>query len=306
MLGALEESLETQRRFVADASHELRTPLTSMQTNIEVLKQQERLDPDSARASLRRPRARGARDARPDRGPARARARRRPGPGADGGARSTSSSRTPSPARGRATRSSPGRRGSSRRVVEGYPGAARAGGLEPARERRQVEPRRLVRRRDPRGRRAASSATTGRASRPRTASTSSTASTAPTNARSLPGSGLGLAIVREVAEAHGGSVSAEEAPGGGALLRLRLPAARTFLAQAHVGLMGCVGCIVFPPERPAPLNRSAPPSPLLGGAGRAGSALSRREPARSAASASSNELDDLRRRSPRCSPRRRG
>ena len=37
---ALEESLETQRRFVADASHELRTPLTSMQTNIEVLKQQ--------------------------------------------------------------------------------------------------------------------------------------------------------------------------------------------------------------------------------------------------------------------------
>ena len=41
-------------------------------------------------------------------------------------------------------------------------------------------------------------------------------------ARSLPGSGLGLAIVREVAEAHGGTVSAEEAPGGGALLRLRL------------------------------------------------------------------------------------
>ena len=46
MLGALEESLETQRRFVADASHELRTPLTSMQTNIEVLKQQERLEPE--------------------------------------------------------------------------------------------------------------------------------------------------------------------------------------------------------------------------------------------------------------------
>ena len=44
MLGALEDAIETQRRFVADASHELRTPLTSMQTNIEVLKQQERLD----------------------------------------------------------------------------------------------------------------------------------------------------------------------------------------------------------------------------------------------------------------------
>jgi two-component system, OmpR family, sensor histidine kinase MprB len=38
MLASLEESLETQRRFVADASHELRTPLTSMQTNIDVLR----------------------------------------------------------------------------------------------------------------------------------------------------------------------------------------------------------------------------------------------------------------------------
>jgi two-component system sensor histidine kinase MprB len=42
------------------------------------------------------------------------------------------------------------------------------------------------------------------------------------SARGMPGSGLGLAIVREVAEAHGGTVSAEDAPGGGALLRLRL------------------------------------------------------------------------------------
>jgi two-component system sensor histidine kinase MprB len=41
-------------------------------------------------------------------------------------------------------------------------------------------------------------------------------------ARGLPGSGLGLAIVRQVAEAHGGSVSAEGADGGGTVLRLRL------------------------------------------------------------------------------------
>ena len=41
-------------------------------------------------------------------------------------------------------------------------------------------------------------------------------------ARAQPGSGLGLAIVRDVAEAHGGTVTAEDAPGGGALLRLRL------------------------------------------------------------------------------------
>ena len=42
-------------------------------------------------------------------------------------------------------------------------------------------------------------------------------------ARGRPGSGLGLAIVRQVAEGHGGSVAAETAEGGGALLRLRLP-----------------------------------------------------------------------------------
>ncbi len=39
-------------------------------------------------------------------------------------------------------------------------------------------------------------------------------------ARGKPGSGLGLAIVKQAAEAHGGSVAAENAPGGGALLRL--------------------------------------------------------------------------------------
>jgi two-component system, OmpR family, sensor histidine kinase MprB len=43
------------------------------------------------------------------------------------------------------------------------------------------------------------------------------------DARGRPGSGLGLAIVRQVAEGHGGSVGAEAAAGGGALLRLRLP-----------------------------------------------------------------------------------
>jgi two-component system sensor histidine kinase MprB len=45
-------------------------------------------------------------------------------------------------------------------------------------------------------------------------------------ARGMPGSGLGLAIVQQAAEAHGGSVAAENAPGGGALLRVRFnPAA---------------------------------------------------------------------------------
>lgn len=42
-------------------------------------------------------------------------------------------------------------------------------------------------------------------------------------ARSMRGSGLGLAIVRRVIEAHGGTVAAEGAPGGGTLMRVRLP-----------------------------------------------------------------------------------
>jgi two-component system sensor histidine kinase MprB len=43
-------------------------------------------------------------------------------------------------------------------------------------------------------------------------------------ARGMPGSGLGLAIVRQVAESNGGRVVAGNAPDGGALLTLELPA----------------------------------------------------------------------------------
>ncbi|HZO61650.1 MAG TPA: HAMP domain-containing sensor histidine kinase [Gaiellaceae bacterium] len=45
------------------------------------------------------------------------------------------------------------------------------------------------------------------------------------DARHLPGSGLGLAIVRQVAQTHGGEATAENAPDGGAIFRIRLPAA---------------------------------------------------------------------------------
>jgi two-component system, OmpR family, sensor histidine kinase MprB len=44
-----------------------------------------------------------------------------------------------------------------------------------------------------------------------------------TAARGRTGSGLGLAIARHVAESHDGTIAAEPAPGGGALLRLALP-----------------------------------------------------------------------------------
>jgi two-component system, OmpR family, sensor histidine kinase MprB len=54
-------------------------------------------------------------------------------------------------------------------------------------------------------------------------------------ARGTPGSGLGLAIVKQVAESHGGTVSAETTPDGGALFRLRIPAvpARVTSSPAH-------------------------------------------------------------------------
>ena len=47
----------------------------------------------------------------------------------------------------------------------------------------------------------------------------------------MPGSGLGLAIVRQVAEAHGGTVAAENARDGGAIVRLSLNGA----ARPRVG-----------------------------------------------------------------------
>jgi two-component system sensor histidine kinase MprB len=52
--------------------------------------------------------------------------------------------------------------------------------------------------------------------------------------RGRQGSGLGLAIVRQVAEAHGGTVRAANADGGGLIVRFALPAARPALAPIEV------------------------------------------------------------------------
>jgi two-component system, OmpR family, sensor histidine kinase MprB len=51
-------------------------------------------------------------------------------------------------------------------------------------------------------------------------------------ARGRPGSGLGLAIVRQVVEQQGGAVSAQRAPGGGTLMRMRLAGAETIALEA--------------------------------------------------------------------------
>jgi two-component system, OmpR family, sensor histidine kinase MprB len=47
-----------------------------------------------------------------------------------------------------------------------------------------------------------------------------------TSSRAAPGAGLGLAVVSEIALGHGGTVTADPAPGGGTVMRFRLPGRR--------------------------------------------------------------------------------
>ncbi len=54
-------------------------------------------------------------------------------------------------------------------------------------------------------------------------------------ARGRPGSGLGLAIVRQVAAQQGGAIGAEAAPGGGTLMRLRLPTLEPLEDEPELG-----------------------------------------------------------------------
>jgi len=75
------------------------------------------------------------------------------------------------------------------------------------------------------------------------------------DARSLPGSGLGLAIVADAVRAHGGTVSAGTAPGGGALMRMRLPLAAGPLFE----LPAPPGTGSSPPAAPTLGGSDAPP-----------------------------------------------
>ena len=52
MLDAVQDSTDRQRQLVADASHELRTPLTSLRTNIEVLRKIDLLEPEDRSALI--------------------------------------------------------------------------------------------------------------------------------------------------------------------------------------------------------------------------------------------------------------
>jgi two-component system sensor histidine kinase MprB len=216
-LDALERSVAAQRHLIADASHELRTPISSLRANIQVLGEAERLPPQE-QESLRRDiigeldeltalvgdvveLARGAApegsadDVRLDEVVEAAvqRARRR-------GDLRFELSAEPTIVSGAADRIS--------RAVSNLVDNARRFSPDGALVEVAVKDGVLtVRDHGPRFEQADLPFVFDRFYRAE-------------GARKLPGSGLGLAIVRQAAEACGGFAEADNAPGGGALLRV--------------------------------------------------------------------------------------
>jgi two-component system sensor histidine kinase MprB len=222
MLSALEASRDAQRQLVADASHELRTPLTSIRANVELLERARDLPPDERAEVLAA--ARGQLEdltvlvgdlvdlARPGERPGEApeelrldelvgaaveRARR------DAPSATFTVCAEPCVVRGSRSRLARAVGNLLDNATKwGPPGAP----IEVAVRAGEV----MVRDHGP---------GIAEADLPHVFDRFYRA----TAARGTPGSGLGLAIVRQVAETHGGGVSAAGAPGGGACLRLVLP-----------------------------------------------------------------------------------
>ncbi|HXG75161.1 MAG TPA: HAMP domain-containing sensor histidine kinase [Gaiellaceae bacterium] len=225
MLGALESSRRAQRQLVADASHELRTPLTSLRTNIEVLAGDHSLPPGERERLLA--------DVVEQLDEmttlvaelielARAEQQALVSPSALEPVRLDA---VAADALARARRNRPGVRFQTDlapSVVRGIPEALEraignlldnAAKWSPPEGEVSVHVARgrvVVRDRGPGIADEDLAHVFDRFYRAR-------------NARGLPGSGLGLAIVRQVAEAHGGAVSAERAEGGGTRIVLELP-----------------------------------------------------------------------------------
>jgi two-component system sensor histidine kinase MprB len=220
MLAALEASARAQRQLVADASHELRTPLTSLRTNIEVLAGKRRL-PATEREPLMRDLVEQLDEmttliaelmelSHGDREPSEAKDVRLDVLAAD--------------AVERTRRNRPGvefKTDFSESLVHGVPDSLEraignlldnAAKWSPAGGEVEVVVRDgelTVRDHGP---------GIDDADRPYVFDRFYRSTTA----RGMPGSGLGLAIVRQVAEAHGGTVTAESPDGGGTLMRFRL------------------------------------------------------------------------------------
>ena len=223
MLAALEESLETQRRFVADASHELRTPLTSLQTNIDVLRGSVELEPEQRRRLLD-DLHRESQEMRTLIAALLELART----GAQGKKQSFQLDELVEDSLQRARSRFPGITWEAGEleptVVDGYPDrmeraiwnllenagkwSGEDGSVEVSLAGGDLE----VRDHGP-----------GFADEDRPLVFDRFYRSAA--ARSMPGAGLGLAIVREVAEVHGGTVTAQNAEDGGAVLRISLDGA---------------------------------------------------------------------------------
>jgi two-component system sensor histidine kinase MprB len=220
MLTSLEESLETQRRFVADASHELRTPLTSIQTNIDVLRGDLALGPIQ-REELLDDLHRESQEMRSLIGSLLELARSGAKPAREpfqfdelvedslGRARSRFPSVTWEAPRVEATVVDGDRDRMERAVWNLLENAGKWSGDGGTVEVSLVRGELSVRDHGPGLDEEDTPLVFERFYRSAAA-------------RAMPGAGLGLSIVREVAEAHGGTVVAENAKGGGARFRLSL------------------------------------------------------------------------------------
>ena len=229
-LDALESSVESQKQLVADASHELRTPLASLRTNIQVLARANGMPHDERERLMRDVQLELdeltalvgdvvdlARGAQPDTLSQELRLDELAAACVDKARRRTPATEFLEELEPCVVRGDPDRLG---RAIDNLldnaakwnrPGApvevALRGGALTVRDHGPGIPEDDLPRVFDRFYRAS-------------------------EARGLPGSGLGLAIVRQVAEAHGASVAAANAEGGGARLELSFPAELVSLPAA--------------------------------------------------------------------------
>ncbi|MGE5689955.1 MAG: ATP-binding protein [Pseudomonadota bacterium] len=221
MLGELEHSLAAQRQLVADASHELRTPLTSLRTNVELIardadvpaaERQAMLDDAIAQieelTALVGDVVELARGNRLEEPPIALRLDELVDAEVERAARHTPSVRFETELAPSTVSASPAALG--RAVANLLDNAAKWSSEDGVVEVRVEDGAVTVRDHGPGIADGDLPHVFDRFYR------------AP-SARGMPGSGLGLAIVRQVAEAHGGRVTAMRADGGGTVFRLELP-----------------------------------------------------------------------------------